>query len=166
MNSSTLVIILIVAFIFIRQYGKSISGKGRKVTVTSQLIIPIIYIFIFKSTFESVFSTTGYLNLIFVALSIIIGCIIGFGRSKFNTLTVDEKTNTVYCKTSIIDLIILVVLIFIKFGSEIFLSKVIHGNTLSICTNYLLLFSISAIISKRIIILFKYLKIISKVNPA
>ena len=56
MNPSTLIIILIVGFIFFRQYGKSISGKGRKVTVTSQLIIPIIYIFIFKSTFQSVFS--------------------------------------------------------------------------------------------------------------
>lgn len=160
MNSSG----LIIAFIFFRQYKKSISGKGRKVTVTSQLIIPIIYIFIFKSTFEFIFSTSTLLNIIFVVIAIILGCSIGFIRSKFNKLTIDEKTNTVYCKTSIIDLIILVILIFIKFGAEIFLSKLIHGNTLLMCTNYLLLFSISAIISKRIVILFKYLKIVSKIN--
>lgn len=164
MNSSTLIIVLIVAFIFFRQYGKSISGKGRKVTVVSQLIIPIIYIFIFKSTFESVFSTPGYLNIFFVVIAIILGCIVGFGRSKFNRLTVDKKANSVYCKTSVIDIIVLVILIFIKFGAEIFLSKVIHGDTLLMCTNYLLLFSISAIISKRIIILFKYFRIISRFN--
>lgn len=166
MNSSGLIIILIIAFIFFKQYKKGISGKGRKVTVTSQLIIPIVYIFIFKSTFVSIFSTSGYLNIIFVIVSVILGCAVGFGRSKFNKLTIDEKTNAVYCKTSIVDLIILVILIFIKFGAEIFLSKLIHGNTLLMCTNYLLLFSISAIISKRIVILFKYLKIVSKINAA
>lgn len=164
MNSSSLVIILIIAFIFFRQYGKSISGKGRKVTVVSQLIIPIVYIFIFKSTFQSIFNTSGLLNIIFVVVAVILGCLVGFGRSKFNKLTVDEKTNSVYCKTSIIDLIVLVILIFIKFGAEMLLSNVIHGDTLLMCTNYLLLFSISAIISKRIIILFKYLKIVSSFN--
>ena len=164
MNSSTLIIVLIVAFIFFKQYGKSISGKGRKVTVVSQLIIPIIYIFIFKSTFESIFSVPGLLNILFVVVAVILGCIVGFGRSKFNKLTVDEKTNSVYCKTSVIDIVVLVILIFIKFGAEIFLSKIIHGDTLLMCTNYLLLFSVSAIISKRMIIFFKYLKIVSTFN--
>lgn len=164
MNSSSLIIILVIALIIFNQYRKSISNKGKKITVTSQLIIPIIYIFIFRSTFEFIFYMSGFLHIVFTVISIILGCTLGFGRSKFNKLTIDEKSNAVYCKTSPLDLIILVGLIFIKFGAEIFLSRVTHGNTLLMCTNYLLLFSISAIISKRIIILLKYLKIASKIN--
>ena len=102
--------------------------------------------------------------MLLIVIAIILGCMVGFGRSKFNKLAIDEKTNSVYCKTSIIDIVVLVILIFIKFAAETFLSKIIHGNTLLMCTNYLLLFSISAIISKRIIILFKYLKIVSSFN--
>ena len=157
MNSSGLIIILIILFIFFRQYKKNISDRGRKITVASQLIIPILYIFIFKNTF-------GLLNIIFIAIAVILGCVVGFARSKLNKLTLEKKTHTVYCKASKIDLIILIALICLKFGAEIFLSRLIHGNTLLMITNYLLLSSISAIISKRIIILFKYLKIVSKIN--
>lgn len=164
MNSSGLIIILIILFIFFRQYKKNISDRGRKITVTSQLIIPILYIFIFKNTFEYIFSASGLLNIIFIAIAVILGCVVGFARSKLNKLTVEKKTHTIYCKASKIDLIILIALICLKFGAEIFLSRLIHGNTLLMITNYLLLFSISAIISKRIIILFKYLKIVSKIN--
>ena len=164
MNSSSLIIILIILFIFFRQYKKNISDRGRKITVASQLIIPILYIFIFKNTFEYIFSTSGSLNIIFIAIAVILGCVVGFARSKLNKLTVEKKTHTVYCKASKIDLIILIALICLKFGAEIFLSRLIHGNTLLMITNSLLLFSISAIISKRIIILFKYLKIVSKIN--
>lgn len=158
MNSSGLIIILIILFIFFRQYKKNISDRGRKITVASQLIIPILYIFIFKNTFEYIFSTSGLLNIIFIAIAVILGCVVGFARSKLNKLTLEKKTHTVYCKASKIDLIILIALICLKFGAEIFLSRLIHGNTLLMIANYLLLFSI------RIIILFKYLKIVSKIN--
>ena len=164
MHSSGLIIILIILFIFFRQYKKNISDRGCKITVASQLIIPILYIFIFKNTFEYIFSTSGLLNIIFIAIAVILGYVVGFARSSLNIVILEKKTHTVYCKASKIDLIILIALICLKFGAEIFLSRLIHGNTLLMITNYLLLSSISAIISKRIIILFKYLKIVSKIN--
>lgn len=94
MNSSGLIIILIILFIFFRQYKKNISDRGRKITVTSQLIIPIIYIFIFKNTFEYIFSISGLLNIIFIAIAVILGCVVGFARSKLNKLTLEKDS---YC---------------------------------------------------------------------
>ncbi|MGL4990812.1 MAG: hypothetical protein ACRC57_06555 [Sarcina sp.] len=150
---SLIILIVILALIL----KGSITGKQKKLSLFSIILLPAIYIYFVYSTVEQTHNILPSYYLFFIA-AIAIGAVIGLIRSRFYEYKVAED-GTVLSRRKLTDAIILICYVLlevlIRFGFS-------SSSFLTLISLSLLFVGASSICVRRIIVLIKYLNLISQ----
>ncbi|MGL5576863.1 MAG: hypothetical protein ACRDCW_15095 [Sarcina sp.] len=147
MNLIPIIIILILVL------KGAIQGKQKKVKPIKIILIPALFIYYIYGSLSQMHHIPNYYYIIFI-IALLIGCVLGFIRSKFYTYSKDKLGNLVY-KRDLTDAIILIVYIILE-GSLRFIFQSYEANLFTLVNISLLFVAVASISVRRIIMLTNY----------
>lgn len=150
---SLIILIVILALIL----KGSITGKQKKLSLFSIVLLPVIYIYFVYSTVKGTDNILPSYYLFFVA-AIVIGAIIGLIRSRFYEYKV-AKDGSVLSRRKLTDAIILICYVLLEVLIRFSFS---NSGFLTLISLSLLFIGASSICIRRIIVLIKYLNLTSQ----
>lgn len=150
---------LILIFIIYKAVINSKNGKTKKVK-EGIMIVPLIFLYLSVEQMSSV--QINIMNLSVIAISIVIGALIGLFRAKFYEVMVNSDGEIVY-KRHIFDILILIIYIIIKIVLE-FSVGYFDKNLVNSIEAAALFMATASIAVRRIKIYTDYLRLKGKMN--